>query len=170
MECIPAFCAECSCIAAPPRKKINKGKWRKLDSLQHEEHDALATMQDILVSVPVLVVPLSKGHLILDADRVINKQVVSCWKNKCTWQKSDPAIGRGRWMWQGRATVYQFMASGFLVFSFGCSVITPKFGGSQVHHLYGSRCLDMTPWFFRRHWQIGALATLLIGNEIPCRA
>lgn len=60
-------------IAAVLNNKLKKGERRTLDSGTQEEHDALASSQNELVSAPLLLSPHTRGLLTLDMD-AWNKQ------------------------------------------------------------------------------------------------
>lgn len=70
-------------IATQLSKKLKKGEPRTFASLTQEEHDALETLQDNLISAPVLALTRSKGHSTLGMEACDNQM-------GCVWMQEQP--------------------------------------------------------------------------------
>lgn len=57
-----------ACIAGPLDKYLKKHEQRMLHPFMQEEHEALATLQDKMVSELLLDLPITKRHLIFETD------------------------------------------------------------------------------------------------------
>lgn len=68
LQHIPTDCPESRLHSCSAQQNIKKDEPRTFDIVLQKEHDALLTLQEILISAPVLTLPCSKGHLTLYMD------------------------------------------------------------------------------------------------------
>lgn len=69
-------------------KKLKRGEPRTFDTLTWEEHGALATLPDKLVSTPVLALSHYKGHLTLFTDVCDKQEGCVLMQEQLNWTKN----------------------------------------------------------------------------------
>lgn len=105
--------------------RLKNGELRRVENLFQEKHDTLTTLQEKLVSAPVLALPRSKECLTLDVHGCDKKIGWAMVQVQPFGTKRHSVIAQERVYRQRITTVFQN--------SFGCSVIRVIFVETHFH-------------------------------------